>query len=155
MPASAYVENGRGIAEVIVPRSVEAVFDYVSDLRHLETWWPEHQVYRRLYGDGGRGTIYAWAMRRGPVPFAPPFAGLTIVTFRRRATRFAYRILAPGLLTRMTYDFSPTAGGTHVALESRSAAYRLAFFARRFPAHVTPALDTLAETLAMKETQGT
>jgi len=155
MEATACVIDGRGVAEVVVPRPLEAVFDYVSDLRHLETWWPEHQVYRRLYGNGGRGTLYAWAMRRGPIPFAPPVAGLTIVTFRRRATRFAYRILAPGLLTRMTYDFAPTAGGTRVALESRSAAYRLAFFSRNFPAHVTPALDTLAETLTMKKTQWT
>ena len=147
MLASAHVRDGRGIAELVVPSPLEVVFDYVSDLRHMETWWSEHQTYRRLVGSGGPGTLYAWTMRRGPIPWALPFGGLTVVTVRERSTRFAYRVLSPGLLTRMTYDFAATPAGTRVSLESRSAAYRLAFFARNFPGHVASALDTLAATL--------
>jgi hypothetical protein len=147
MPATAYVSDGRGIGEVVVPRALEDVFDYISDLRHMVTWWSEHQTYRRLLGSGGPGTLYAWTMQRGPIPFAPPFGGLTVVTVLERPTRFAYRVLSPGLLTRMTYGFAATPAGTHVSLESRSAAYRLAFFARNFPGHVASALDTLAVAL--------
>jgi len=148
MPATASVRDGCGLAEVVVPRSLGVVFDYVSDLRHMVAWWREHQSYRRLLGGGGRGTLYAFTMQRGPLPFAPPFGGLTVVTMRERPTRFAYRILAPGLLTRMSYAFAETPAGTRVSLDSRSAAYRLAFFARGFPGHVAPALDALAANLA-------
>ena len=147
MPASAYVRDGRGIAEVIVPRPVEMVFDYLSDLRNMPAWWCEHQTYRRLVGSGGSGTIYAWTMRRGPIPFAPPFGGLTVVTVLERSTRFTYRIVSPGLFTLMIYSLVSAPGGTRVSLESRSAAYRLAFFARNFPENVAPAFDTLAAAL--------
>lgn len=147
MPANACVRDGRGIAEVIVGRPLEVVFDYVSDLRNMPIWWSEHQAYHRLFGQGGPGTLYAWAMRRGPIPFAPPFGGFTVVTVLQRSKRFAYRILSPALLTRMTYHFASTSGGTRVSLESRSAAYRLAFFAQGFSDHVAPAFDTLAATL--------
>jgi len=147
MPASASIRDGRGIAEVFVPQPADTVFDYVADLRHMPAWWSEHQTYRRLLGRGGPGTFYAWAMHRGPIPFAPPFGGLTVVTVLERPTRFGYRIVSPGLLTRMTYEFTSVTAGTRVSLESRSAAYRLHFFARNFPEHVAPALDKLAATL--------
>ena len=147
MPATACVRDGRGVAEVVVPRPLAVVFDYVSDLRHMVIWWPEHQSYRRLLGSGGPGTLYGFTMQRGPLPFAPPFGGLTVVTVRERPARFAYRILAPGLLTCMSYAFAESPAGTRISLESRSAAYRLAFFAREFPGHIAPALDALAATL--------
>jgi uncharacterized protein YndB with AHSA1/START domain len=88
MAATAYVRDGRGIAEVVVPSPLEEVFDYVSDLRHMETWWSEHETYRRLLGSGGPGTLYAWTMQRGPIPFAPLFGGLTVVTVLERPARF-------------------------------------------------------------------
>jgi len=59
MPANAYGRDEGGIAEVILPRSIETVFDYVSDLRHMPKWWSEHQTYRCLFGRGGSGTLYA------------------------------------------------------------------------------------------------
>jgi uncharacterized protein YndB with AHSA1/START domain len=139
------------MAEVLVPRPIDAVFDYVSDLRHMPTWWSEHQTYRRLLGRGGPGTAYAWAMRRGRTPFVPPFGGLTFVTLLERSKRFGYRILSPGLLTRMTYEFASTPGGTQISLESRDPSYRLEFFARSFPEHVIPALDALAAALINSE----
>jgi hypothetical protein len=148
MSAIAHVRDGRGIAEVLVSRPIDAVFDYVADLRHMPTWWPEHRTYRRLLGRGGPGTIYAWAMHRGPRPFAPPFGGFTVVTLLERSKRFGYRIVSPGLFTRMTYDFASMPGGTRISLESRDPTYRLEFVARSFPEHVIPALDALAATLA-------
>jgi uncharacterized protein YndB with AHSA1/START domain len=148
MPANAFIRDGRGIAEVFVTHPADAVFDYVADLRHMPAWWSEHQTYGRLLGKGGPGTLYAWAMQRGPIPFAPPFGGLTVVTVHERPMRFGYRIVSPGLLTRMTYKFTSVSAGTRVSLESRSAAYRVRFFARNFPEHIAPALDKLAAILA-------
>jgi hypothetical protein len=81
-------------------------------------------------------------MPRGPIPFALPFGGLTVVTVLERSTRFGYRIVSPGLFTRMTYAFIGVPGGTCVSLESSSVR-------PGFPEHVASALDTLATTLAI------
>jgi hypothetical protein len=128
------------MAEVVVCKPVDVVFDYVSDLRHMPNWWPTHQTYRRILGSGGPRTLYAWLMPHSPLPLGLPIGGLTVVTVFERPTRFAYRIVSPGLLSRMTYDFLGVPGGTRVSLEVPSAQ-------PVFPDHVAPAFDALAATL--------
>lgn len=142
MPASAHISDGRGIAEVIVQRSVEVVFDYVSDLRHMPTWWPSHRTYWRLLGNGGAGTLYGWTMPHGPLWPELPFAGLTAVTTFERPTRFTYRIFSPGLFTQMRYLFVAAAGGTRISLTASSAG-------PGFSEHVAAVFDALAANLGV------
>jgi hypothetical protein len=139
--ATACVRDGAGYAEVVVSRPVEAVFDYVSDLRHMPIWWPSHRSYRRLVGDGGRGTVYAWVMPQSPLPFGVPIGGITIVTILERPTRFSYRIVTLGLFSQMNYSFLGVQGGTRISLEVPSVL-------PAFPDHTIPALDGLAATLS-------
>ena len=80
------------------------VFDYVSDLRHMPTWWPTHRSYHRLAGSGGLRTVYAWVMPHSPLPFGMPIGGITIVTALERPTRFSYRIVSIGLCTDQLFD---------------------------------------------------
>ena len=140
MPANAYVRDGAGFAEVVVPKPVEMVFDFVSDLRHMPIWWPTHQRYRRIAGGGGLRTVYAFVMARSPLPFGVPLAGITIVTAFERPARFSYRIFSPGLFSRMNYAFLPVQGGTRISLEVPSVL-------SAFPEHVAPVFDGLAITL--------
>jgi uncharacterized protein YndB with AHSA1/START domain len=139
--ATACVRDGAGYAEVVVPRPIDVVFEYVSDLRHMPIWWPSHRSYRRLAGGGGRRSLYAWVMPRSPLPFGMPIGGITIVTMFERPARFSYRIVTLGLFSRMTYSFLVVQGGTRVSLEVPSVL-------PAFPDHTIPALDRLAETLS-------
>jgi uncharacterized protein YndB with AHSA1/START domain len=135
---------GCGTGEVLVPQPLDVVFDYVADLRHMTKWWPEHHTYRRLRGDGGRGAIYAWTT----TSFGGfPLPGLTFVTAHERPTRFAYRVIAPGMTFHMTYRFASVEMGTHVALETRSPLLRLKALQRKYPEEVARTLDRLAATL--------
>ena len=127
------------MAEVVVHKPVEVVFDYLCDLRHMPTWWPTHQIYRRFVGDGGIRTLYAWVMARS-LPFGLPIGGITVVTAFERPTRFAYRVVSPGLFSSMTYKFIGVPGGTRVSLEVPSVY-------SDFPEHVAPAFDRLAATV--------
>ena len=145
MPATVQMSRGRGSCQVLVPRSPDVVFDYVADLRHMTTWWPEHRNYHRFRGDGGRGAVYAWTSNSIGVV---PLPGLTFVTGCEGKSRFSYRVVAPGLILQMSYRFTAAEGGTHVALEARSPMLRLKLLQRRFSEELARALDRLAATLA-------
>jgi len=141
MGATAWIDDGRGRAEVTIARPVEAVFDYVADLRNMPDWWSSHSAYRRLLGDGGAGSLYAWTMPVPPIPIGIPIAGVTLVRDCVRPHRFRYRIVTIGLFSRMTYRFARIEGGTRVALEVAAAA-------GPFAEVVVPVFDRLAATLA-------
>jgi uncharacterized protein YndB with AHSA1/START domain len=146
--ARAFVRDGRGFAEVVVARPIAEVFDYLTDLRHMETWWSTHQSYRRVLGRGGPGTLYAWRMQLGSTPLAPRVGGLTVVTALQRPKQFAYRLLSPGLYTRMRYELAASEDGTRVLLEVRPGTDRLAEFAQNFPGPTRLAFESLATVLA-------
>jgi hypothetical protein len=127
-------------AEVRVDASTRAVFDYVSDLRNMETWWPEHPMYRRLRGDGGRGTLYAWIyMARGF-----PVAGVSRVLARDAAERFEYRAGPPGVGVRIGYRFAPDGSSTRIGFSFLTFLARAPGFATHLVPEVTRALDRLA-----------
>jgi uncharacterized protein YndB with AHSA1/START domain len=131
-------------ADLRIDAPVSAVFDHVSDLRNMQTWWPEHPVYRRLRGDGGPGTLYAWIyMVRGF-----PVAGWSRVLVRDRGERFAYRAGPPGVGVRIGYRFAAEPGGTRVAFSFLSFFGRAPAFAAHLVPKVSRALDRLAENLA-------
>src|SRR5262245_61479414 len=94
-------------AELRYAAPVSSVFDFVSDLRNMVVWWPEHPVYRRLRGDGGAGSLYAWVYVLGVLPAV----GFTRVVAREPGERFAYRAGFPGLPIRVEYRFSADADG--------------------------------------------
>lgn len=144
MPAAVHMSRGLAGFEILVPRPLDVVFDYIADLRHMTTWWPEHHNYRRLRGDAGRGAIYAWTLNSFggfPIP------GLSFVTLHEGPTRFAYRVVAPGLTLRMAYRFAAVGTSTQVALKTRSPLLRLKVMQRNFSDEVTRALDRLVATL--------
>ena len=131
-------------AELRVEAPARAVSDYVSDLRNMETWWPEHPVYRRLLGDGGPGSRYAWIyVARGvPVP------GFSRVIAREPGALFEYRAGPPLIGIRIGYRFTPEEGATRVAFWFLSPFARAPAFAAHLVPEVERALDRLADRLA-------
>lgn len=141
MGATAWIENGCGRAEVTIPRPIESVFDYVSDLRNMPVWWSSHATYRRVLGKGEAGWLYAWTMPVPPIPIGIPIAGITLVRERVRPLRFRYRIVTIGLYSGMTYTFTSVEGGTRVSLEVSAAV-------GSFVEVVAPVFDQLSATLS-------
>jgi uncharacterized protein YndB with AHSA1/START domain len=137
-------------AELRVDAPVSAVFDFISDLRNMETWWPEHPVYRRLRGDGGAGTLYAWVymVRRLPV------IGISRVLAREPGGRFEYRAGPPGVGIRIGYRFTAEGDATRVRFSFLTLLARAPGFAAHLVPEVTSALDRLAEHLAGVRTGG-
>lgn len=131
-------------AELRIDAPAGAVFDHVSDLRNMETWWPEHPVYRRLRGDGGAGTLYGWVY----VVRGFPFLGVSRVLARASGQRFEYRAGPPGVGIRIGYRFVPEGGATRVRFSFLSPLARAPQFAAHLVPEVTRALDRLAEHLA-------
>ena len=131
-------------ADLHVEAPTATVFDYVSDLRTMETWWPEHPFYRRLRGDGGAGSLYAWVYRVG----AFPVAGLSHVLACDAGERFEYRAGPPGVGIRIGYRFTPERDGTRVRFSFLSFFARAPAFGTHLVPEVTRALDRLAAILA-------
>jgi hypothetical protein len=119
---------------------VETVASYVGDLANMRTWWPEHPVYRRLYGDGGAGSLYAWIY----VVRGVPVAGVSRV-LARDAQRFEYRAGPPGVGVRFAYRFEPDGRATRLRASCSTFFARLPGFAAHFVPEVTRALDRLAD----------
>jgi Polyketide cyclase / dehydrase and lipid transport len=131
-------------ADLHVDAPVGAVSDYVGDLRNMPTWWPEHPVYRRLRGEGGAGSLYAWIYRVGGFPFA----GFSRVLVREAGERFEYRAGPPVVGIRIGYRFTPDRDGTRVAFSFLTPLGRVPAFAHHLVPEVTRALDRLAGHLA-------
>jgi len=136
--------DARGLrAELRIGAPVDAIAGYVGDLRNLKTWWPEHPVYRRLRGDGGVGSLYAWVyLARGV-----PVAGLSRVLVREQPARFEYRAGPPVLGVRFAYRFTADGDATRVDFSCLTPLARLQGFRDHFVPEVTRALDRLAEQL--------
>ncbi len=126
-------------AELRVRAPAAVVSEYIGDLQHMEAWWPEHPVYRRLRGNGGPGTLYAWIyMARGF-----PVAGMSRVLVRDPARRFEYRAGPPGLGVRFAYRFAQEGDATRVEFSCRTPFARLRGFATHMVPEVTKALERL------------
>ncbi|APR88644.1 hypothetical protein A7982_13993 [Minicystis rosea] len=126
-------------AELRFSTGADALFAYVSDLRNMEVWWPEHRVYRRVRGDGGVGSLYAWVFTVGVLPSV----GFTRVTAHEPAKRFAYRVSAMGLPVHIAYRFEPDGDGTRATFTLRTLLARAPGFASTAVAMVTRAFERL------------
>jgi uncharacterized protein YndB with AHSA1/START domain len=131
-------------AELRVKPSPRVAFDYISDLSTMATWWPEHPVYRRLAGNGGAGTRYAWIY----VARGFPVAGISRVLAHEPGERFEYRAGPPVVGIRIGYRFTPEREGTRIAFSFLSPFARVPGFAAHLVPEVTRALDRLAGLLA-------
>lgn len=131
-------------AELRLPVPVDVAFAYISDLRHMETWWPEHRSYRLLRGDGGEGSLYGWTYRLHGLPAA----GLTRVLVCERNERFEYRAGLPGLGIRIAYRFSAEGDATRARFSLRTLLARLPGFASNAVPEATRAFALLEAALA-------
>ena len=111
-------------AELHLPASPAVVFAYVSDLHHMESWWPEHRHYRLLRGDGRAGSLYGWTYSLRGVPAA----GLTRIVTHEPSERFGYRAGLPGLAIHIDYRFTPDGDGTLAAFSMRTVLAHLPGF---------------------------
>ncbi len=128
--------------EAFIQAPLAQVFSYVTDLRNMETFWPEHWRYRRLFGEGGAGTRYGWLY----VAAGLPVVGITTIDTLVPG-RFEYHTGVPGLRLHVTWQFAEEGTGTRVQTRLRTVAARLPFFARRAGAEMSSALDRLSAAL--------
>ncbi len=121
------VSDGRTAhAEVMLDAPQAEAFAYVTDLQNMVTWWPEHTSYRRIFGDGGPGSLYVWTytasinvgrdsafMGRDSAfmgrSINVPLAGGSMVLERAANHRFVYFVRSVGILVRFEYGFVPEA----------------------------------------------
>lgn len=97
------VSDGRTAhAEVMLDAPQAEAFSYVTDLQNIVTWWPEHTSYRRIFGDGGPGSLYVWTYATS---FGIPLAGGSMVLERAANHRFVYFVRSVGILVRFEYGF--------------------------------------------------
>jgi hypothetical protein len=130
-------------AELRFDAPASRVFSYISDLRNMEAWWPEHVLYRRLRGDGGAGSLYTWIYVLGIVPAL----GFTRIVAHDRDERFEYRAGFPGMAIRIGYRFSPDSAGTRATFQMRTALSRAPGFAKVAGAEATRAFERLDREL--------
>jgi hypothetical protein len=138
-------DHGALRASVRLEAPPDRVFDHIADLRNMVRWWPEHPVYRRLAGDGGARSLYAWVYKLGPVPILGWSRVLECDPDRRR---FDYHVGPPGVGARFTYDIEASGpDATRVDLTMLTPFARLAGFEAQIVPELTRALDRLAEDL--------
>ena len=138
------IVNDEARAELRVDAPVSKAFDYVSDLRNMVTWWPEHTVYRRLRGDGAAGTLYFWKY----VVRGFPLVGYSRVLVREPTERFEYRVGPPRVGARFVYRFTRDGDSTRIDLSCVTPLARLPAFAAQVVPEVTRALERLAGQFA-------
>lgn len=131
-------------AELSFAAPVSRVFSYITDLHHMEVWWPEHRLYRRLHGDGGAGSIYTWIYVFGFLPTL----GVSRVVACDRDERFAYQVLLAGVPIHMEYRFSRDGEGTRATFDMRSLLARLPGFSSMSVPEASRAFERLSRELA-------
>jgi uncharacterized protein YndB with AHSA1/START domain len=105
------MEFGTIEREIFVEASPEVVFDVVSSPDHLRQWWPDDAAFEPTPGSAGEivfgdrdagGTVVAFTV----VDARPP------QTFSFRWTHPAGEVAAEGNSLLVTFDLTPSAGGT-------------------------------------------
>ena len=130
------------VREALIEAPLAQVFSYVTDLRNMETFWPEHWRYRRLFGEGDAGTRYGWLY----VLFGLPVPGITTIDAVEPG-RFEYHTGLPGLRISVCWEFTEEGRATRVRARMRTVLSRLPLFARRTGAELTSALGRLSAAL--------
>jgi uncharacterized protein YndB with AHSA1/START domain len=129
--------------ELRLPAPLAKVFDYLSDLRNMAIWWPEHRIYRRLKGDGSAGSLYVWTYAVRGIPVA----GYTRVLAREPNERFEYRAGLPGLGVRIAYRFSADGDATRISFSMSTLLAHLPGFEANAIPEATCAFARLEQSL--------
>lgn len=133
------MEFGTIEREIYVKAPPEVVFEVVSSPEHLERWWPDEAHYEPtpgstgelVFGERGAGeTVVAFSV----VDAQPPR------TFSFRWTQPAGESAAPGNSLLVTFDLTPSDGGTLLKMTERGfreMGWDVAVLEHQFHQHVT------------------
>jgi uncharacterized protein YndB with AHSA1/START domain len=144
--------------EVYVEASPEIVYEVVSSPDHLKEWWPDDARYDPTPGSSGEIVFGDPDAGGGVVPFTvvdarPP------TTFSFRWTHPADQVAAPGNSLLVTFDLTPSAGGTLLRMTEtgfREMGWEVAVLEQQYREHVTgwdfflPRLAPYATTLRVR-----
>jgi uncharacterized protein YndB with AHSA1/START domain len=149
------MEYGTIEREIYVEASPEVVFEVVSSPDHLKRWWPDDARYEPAPGAAGEivfgdrdagGTVVAFTV----VDAQPPRM------FSFRWTHPAHQVAAEGNSLLVTFDLTPSGGGTLLRMTEtgfREMGWSAALLEQQYNDHVTgwdfylPRLVSYAATL--------
>jgi uncharacterized protein YndB with AHSA1/START domain len=132
------MEFGTIEREIYVEASPEIVFEVVSNPDHLKQWWPDDARYEPtpgsvgeiVFGDGDTATAVPFTV----VGSAPPH------TFSFRWTHPADQVAAKGNSLLVTFDLTPSGGGTLLKMTEtgfREMGWEIAVLEHEYQDHVT------------------
>ena len=133
------MEFGTIEREIYVDASPEVVFEVVSSPDHLKQWWPDDARYDPTPGSTGEivfgdpdagGAVVAVHRRRGEPPR----------TFSFRWTHPAEEVAAAGNSLLVTFDLTPSGGGTLLRMTEtgfREMGWEIAVLEQQYNEHVT------------------
>jgi uncharacterized protein YndB with AHSA1/START domain len=144
--------------EMYIDAAPEVVFDVVSSPDHLKEWWPDDASYDPTPGSAGE------------IVFGDRDAGGTVVAFTvvdaRPPRMFAFRwthpadqVAAEGNSLLVTFDLTPSGGGTLLKMTEtgfREMGWEVAVLEEQYREHVQgweyflPRLAPYAETIAVR-----
>ena len=152
------MEFGTIEREIYVEASPEVVFEVVSSPDHLKQWWPDDARYDPTPGSTGE------------IVFGDPDAGGAVVafsvveaqpprTFSFRWTHPASEVAAEGNSLLVTFDLTPSRGGTLLKMTEtgfREMGWEIAVLEQQYQEHVAgwdfyvPRLATYVATLEVR-----
>ena len=133
------MEFGTIEREIFVEASPETVFEVVSSPDHLKEWWPDDAHYEPTPGSAGEiafgdrnagGAVVAFTV----VDARPPR------TFSFRWTHPAGEVAAEGNSLLVTFDLTPSGGGTLLKMTEtgfREMGWEIAVLEQQYQEHVT------------------
>ena len=133
------MEFGTIEREIHIDAAPEVVFDVVSKPEHVREWWPDDARYELAEGSTGE------------IVFGDPEAGGAVValsvlevqpprTFTFRWTHPADETAAPGNSLLVTFELTPSAGGTLLRMTEtgfREMGWEAAVLEEQYRDHVT------------------
>jgi uncharacterized protein YndB with AHSA1/START domain len=132
------IEQGTIEREIFVEASPEIVFDVVSSPDHLRQWWPDDARYEPTPGSTGEIVFGDPDAGGGVVPFTV-VAVVPPRTFSFRWTHPADQVAAAGNSLLVTFDLTPSGGGTLLKMTEtgfREVGWEAAVLEQQYADHV-------------------
>ena len=153
------MEFGTIEREIYVEAAPEVVFEVVSSPNHLQQWWPDEAHYEAIPGS------------KGDIVFGQHGAGAAVVaftvldvrppdTFSFRWTHPAEETAAQGNSLLVTFDLTPSGGGTLLKMTEsgfREMGWEIAVLEQQYNEHIggwnhyLPRLVAYAEGLKVRQ----
>ena len=151
------MEFGTIEREIYVEASPEVVFEVVSSPEHVRRWWPDEARYEPVAGSTGEilfgGRPGGATVQITVLEAQPPR------TFSFRWTQPAGEPAAPGNSLLVTFELTPSGGGTLLKMTEsgfREMGWEIALLEQQYQEHVTgwdfylPRLASYVATLAVR-----